>query len=246
MDSLTAPFKFHNTSIMIMRKLLLLLPAAIALASPVSAVQINWGCEVDSVLRDSFGNPLDGTFAIQLGYFESVLGVAFVPDATNIADWSSRWKVFDQAAFDPSSGYFTSSALLMADGSSTGSFASSGPGMDFSNQDAYIWIFDSKIAAPGSEWFLGRSATAGGWRLPAKPADDCCDTAVLEWSVTDLTTNDTPVFGRQGVPQGAGEKTVTSPSYTLQTFSVVPEPSSCLLLTLGGVMAAFRRRRPES
>jgi len=227
------------------RKLLLLLPAAIVLASPASAVQINWGCEVDSVLRDSFGNSLDETFAIQLGYFESVLGVAFVPDATNTADWSSRWKTFDQAVFDPSTGYFTSSALLKADGSSSGSFASNGLGVDFSNQDAYIWIYDSKTAAPGTEWFLGRSTTAGGWRLPNKPADDCCDTTVLEWSVTDLTTSDTPVFGRQGIPQGAGDKTISDPGYTMQTFSVVPEPSSFLLFTLGAVIAAFRRRRPE-
>ncbi len=226
-----------------MRNILLLLPVAIALTAPASAAQINWSCEVDSVLRDSFGNPLDETFSIQLGYFENVLGVAFVPDASNTADWSSHWKVFDQAAFDPLSGYFTSSARLQADGTSTGTFATNDLGVDFSSQAAYIWIYDSKAATPGSEWFLGRSSTGDGWRLPDKPADDCCDTEVLEWSVTDLTTGDTPVFGRQGVPMGAGEHTVTDPGFTLQTFTIVPEPSSCLLVALGGVVAAFRRRR---
>lgn len=55
----------------------------IALATPVAAVQINWGNEVDSDLRDSFGNSLDATFAIQLGYFEKVLGQEFVPTAAN-------------------------------------------------------------------------------------------------------------------------------------------------------------------
>ncbi|MEO7100963.1 MAG: PEP-CTERM sorting domain-containing protein [Luteolibacter sp.] len=220
-----------------LRKILLILPAAIALATSASAVQINWGSPVDSVIRDSFGIPLNETFAIQLGYFESVLGVQFKPDFSNMGDWSSHWKVFDQAAYNAEDGYFTSSATMDSTGSSDSPFASLG--VDFSNEEAYIWIQKPGTSEAGAEWFLGRSTD---WVLPEKPADDCCDTRVLEWSVSDLKpAGDTPVYGKQGEMQGAGLYTVTGP-YTLQTF-VVPEASSSLLLAIGGMAVALRRRR---
>lgn len=230
-----------------LQKILLGLPAAIVLATPASAIQINWGSAVDSVFRDSTGTPLDETFAIQLGYFESVLGEPFVPTATNVTEWSSHWKVFDQAAFNPAEGYFTSSAVMDSTGSSDSPFATLG--VDFSNQEAYIWIHNTETPDPTAEWFLGRSATASAntsaWTLPAKPADDCCDTTVLEWSVTDLDSGDTPVYGKQGDQTGSGAFTVTGSGYTLQTFTFVPEPSSSLLLALGGMAVALRRRRPH-
>ena len=157
-----------TTSIMKLKKMLRVLPVALVLATPASAVQINWGCEVDSVFRDSYGNSLDATFAIQLGYFESVLGVPFVPTASNASQWSAQWKVFDQATYfpdevaGPSFGYFTSSASLLANGKSSSSFAANDLGVDFSNQSAYIWIHNTENPGPTAEWFLGRSATASG------------------------------------------------------------------------------------
>jgi len=226
-----------------LRNTLLLLPTVIALATPASAIQINWGDEVDSALRDSFGNSLDATFAIQLGFFEKVLGIQFVPDATNTADWSSHWKVFDQAAFDPLAGYFASTVMLNADGTSSSSFADNDLGLDFSNQDAYIWIHNSETPGTTTEWFLGRSATGTAWHIPDKVAECCDNRPPLEWSVSDLTSGKVPVFGKQGTDTGGGSYTVTG-TYTLQTFTFVPEPSSSLLLALGGVVAALRRRRP--
>ena len=226
--------KFRNT--------LLLLPMAIALTTPVSAIQINWGSEVDSVLRDSYGNALDATFAIQLGYFESVLGQQFLPTAANTSEWSSRWKVFDQAAFDPLAGYFASTVNLNPDGTSSSSFADNGLGVDFSSQDAYIWIHNSETPGTGTEWFLGKSTATPAWQIPAKIVD-CCDTRPpVEWSVSDLKPTSVPVYGKQGNVSGAGDYTVTGP-YTLQTFTVVPEPSSVGLFALGAVALVFRRRR---
>ena len=225
-----------------LRKTLLLLPTAIALATPASAIQINWGDEVDSNLRDSFGNSLDATYAIQLGFFEKVLGQQFVPNAANAADWSSHWKVFDQAAFDPLAGYFASTVMLNADGTSSSSFADNDLGLDFSNQDAYIWIHNSETPGTTTEWFLGRSSTGTAWHIPDKVADCCDNRAPLEWSVSDLTLGKVPVFGKQGTDTGGGSYTVTG-TYTLQTFTFVPEPSSSLLLALGGVAVALRRRR---
>jgi len=225
-----------------LQKSLLLLPTVIALATPASAVQINWGNQVDSDLRDSFGNPLDGTFAIQLGFFDKVLDEQFVPTAVNAADWSSHWKVFDQAAFNPSSGYFSSSALLRADGSSSSLFADTDEGLDFSNQDAYIWIHNTETLGTNTEWFLARSSTTSVWHIPDKVADCCDHRAPLEWSFSDLQSGTTPVFGKQGIIPGSGVYTTTG-THTLQTFTFVPEPSSSLLLALGGVAVVFRRRR---
>ena len=225
-----------------LRNTLLLLPTAIALATPAAAIQINWGDLVDSDLRDSFGNSLDATYAIQLGFFESVLGQQFVPTVANAADWSSHWKVFDQAAFDPLAGYFASTVMLKADGTSSSTFANNDLGLDFSNKDAYVWIHNSKTPATTTEWFLGRSATGTAWHIPDKVAECCDNRTPLEWSVSDLTPGKVPVFGKQGTDTGGGSYTVTG-NYTLQTFTFVPEPSSALLLALGGVAAALRRRR---
>ena len=225
---------------------LLLLPMAIALATPSAAIQINWGDLVDSDLRDSYGVPLDATYAIQLGFFEKVLGQQFVPTVENAADWSSHWKVFDQAAFDPLVGYFASTVMLKADGTSSSTFADNDLGLDFSNQNAYIWIHNSETPGTNTEWFLGRSATGTAWTIPAKVAGCCDNRAPLEWSVSDLTSGKVPVFGKQGTDTGGGiNNDITNGIHTLQTFTFVPEPSSALLLALGGVAAVLRRRRTE-
>ena len=226
-----------------LRKTLLLLPTAIALATPASAIQINWGNEVDSDLRDSFGNSLDATYAIQLGFFEKVLGEQFVPTAENAAEWSSHWKVFDEAAFDPLAGYFASTVMLNADGTSSSPVADNDLGLDFSNQDAFIWIHNSETPGTTTEWFLGRSSSVtSAWHIPEKVADCCDNRPPLEWSITDFQPADVPVYGKQKDVEGAGSYTVTG-IYTLQTFTFVPEPSSSLLLALGGVAAVLRRRR---
>ncbi len=227
-----------------LRNTLLLLPTAIALATPAAAIQINWGNVVDSDLRDSFGVSLDATYAIQLGFFQKVLGQQFVPTVENAAEWSDNWKVFDQAAFSPLDGFFASTVELDENGGSDSLFADNDLGLDFSNQDAYIWIHNSQTPGANTEWFLGRSATGTAWTIPAKVADCCDNRTPLEWSVSDLTPGKVPVYGKQGADTGGGISNVTG-IYTLQTFTFVPEPSSALLLALGGLAAVLRRRRME-
>lgn len=229
-----------------LKTLLFLLPVSFAMILPAAALQINWGSQVDSIFRDSLGQPLDNTFQVQLGYFQNVLGSteAFVPSQSNIGQWSTQWVTFDQAAFSPADGYFTSKVLMDENGHSS-YLTPNNLGVDFSNQTAYVWIKNSQTPGTGTEWFIGRKnadQNSAGWATPDK-VDECCDTRTVEWSVTDLNSADRPVYGRQGTMIGDGDYTTTSPSYNLQTFSVVPEPTAHLLFATGAVMLLLKRRR---
>lgn len=201
-----------------------------AAAGMAKGETINWGDAYLDTLRDSYGNPLDDSFYFQLGFFEN----AFLPDDGNISDWSSHWKTFDQASFDSDTGYFTSSAQIRADGTSSSSYADLG--VNFAGGQAYVWARN----AANTEWFL---STNGGWVFPSA-ADDCCDNMLpVEWAISDLDAgNDVPVWGGQGDEIGSGTSTVTG-DYTLQTFTGVPEPSLFILAPVAAAVMLLRRRR---
>ncbi|MCX6873529.1 MAG: hypothetical protein NTW21_06940 [Verrucomicrobia bacterium] len=241
-----------------LRTLQLGLAAAMLLATPASAVQINWGSPVDSVLVDSSGKAL-GTgltdFTIELGAFviSDTNQGAWVPNTTNVLEWANHWRVFDQAGFAPELGLFTSTAVLETDGTS-GSFPLSS--VDFSSRDAYMWIYDTKTSH-SSEWFLGRNTD---WVFPAKvtpptPAvpDNCCDKRPpIEWSVSDLKpstvqgSGDLPLYGNQGNVNGPGVSSpaASPPSYYVQTaYGAVPEPGGSVLVLVLGLLAVLDRRR---
>jgi hypothetical protein len=211
----------------------------LALCTRSQALSVSWGSELFSDFRDSMGQPLDNTFFIQLGYFQSTLEDPFVPTAENVGEWASRWMIFDQAQFDPDIGYFTSTVDVNTDGSSSSPDASLGVISD--GQQAYVWIYNDTTPIPGTEWFL---ATASNWQMP-EPPDYCCDNGLpLEWSVSDLSNQGvTPIWGRQTELEGSGEYTNTSSEYTLQTYTFIPEPSSFLLTAITTIACVFRRRR---
>lgn len=202
----------------------------IAAAGMAKGETINWGNAYLDVLRDSYGNPLDDSYYFQLGFFEN----AFQPDDGNTGEWSSHWNTFDQASFDLATGYFTSSAQIRADGTSTSPYAELD--LIFAGEQAYVWARN----AANTEWFL---STNGGWVFPSA-ADDCCDnTLPVEWAISDLDTgNDVPIWGRQGDEIGSGSYTVTG-DYTLQTFTGVPEPSLLILAPVAAAVMLLRRRR---
>ncbi len=195
-----------------------------------SGETLNWGSNFFDSLHDSYGNPLDESFYFQLGFFESLM-----PDETNTGSWIASWRVFDEAEFNPLTGYFTGTAQILADGSSTSPDANQTLGLNFSGNQAYVWARNTT----DTEWFL---ATNTAWVFPSS-ADPCCDNSTpVEWAISDLdTAGDVPVWGRQGSKIGSGFYTVTD-GYVLQTFTVVPEPSIMLLAPLAG-LALLRRRR---
>ncbi len=208
-------------------------------ATSAHSQTLNWGDEVFSDLADSKGAALNNTFVFEIGSFDPT----FIPTTSNVSDWSGNWHVFDQAAFNPDFGYFTSSVQMMGDPLHSNTVHSAYPGagtINFSGLDAYLWVRNSTSPVEGTEWLLTR---ASNWTFPTN-AGDCCNKDVIEWSVSNLGNTDTPVYGNQGGIFGGGSYTDPSAgSHTLQTFTFVPEPSSVMLGLATGACLILRRRR---
>jgi hypothetical protein len=209
------------------------------LGSPLCAQTLNWGSPIGTLITDSNGDGVDDTFIFELGAF----ALDFTPDEDNVEDWALNWKMFDTATYNPAFGYLTSTVHVVGDVS--GGVTSSNPAADpgnFSGLVAYLWIRNSDQPVEGSEWLVVR---ADNWTFPVT-AGDCCDTSVIEWSISDLDTGDTPLWGRQGGVSGPGVYTPgTTGTPGMQTFTFVPEPSSALMAGLAAIAAVMRRRRND-
>jgi hypothetical protein len=216
------------------KHLLLLLGGLCLLSGALHAQTLNWGSAVFSDLVDSNGNTLDNTFVFEIGAFRD----DFVPDDSNTGDWISHWQAFDTAAYNESSGYFTSTATMDNSGFREGSTPSPGT-ISFEGLNAYMWIRNSDTVGETAEWMLAR---AGDWVFPA-PDTDCCGNGLpIEWSTSDLTPTIVPVWGTQGGVAGGGLITTTG-VYTLQTATFIPEPSPSMFSLLFAVVILLRRRR---
>ncbi len=216
-----------------------------SLSAPLKAAwTIDWGSVIPSTLVDSKGNTisLDDGFLFELGAFNQ----GFEPLETNTDDWFSNWNIFDSVStvdgFNESLGYFTSTAGLRSDGTSTSTSSQvqgSFPG--FEGLNAYLWIRNSTTemsSGSESEWLLVR---AQSWIFPEVPPD-CCDNVLpLQWSVSQLTPSDIPGWGRQGDVIGPGEYEFDGPS-TLQTYTI-PEPGAALLVFASALLVFLHRRR---
>ncbi|MDB6076193.1 MAG: hypothetical protein JWO89_3833 [Verrucomicrobiaceae bacterium] len=241
-----------------MKRLLLLIFAALAISAPLArATGIGWGNTAFDSLKmyDSQGSLLDNTFTFELGTWAT----GFTPTATNVASWSSNWKVISSAfapdvngwvsldANDPGVNdpdqniqYFSRSMTFNSNGTVQGG----GPSIFTTNEQAYIWVFNTKTVTPGSEWALVTDSSLGAtsddiWRVPDP-------SGVLNQPVLwNLETADTAVFGSVNGVMGAGDQGVDPGANRLQTFnpvSVVPEPGSALLVLLAGMAVRMRRR----
>lgn len=216
-----------------------LLLCAVALfgiaAGRLNAQTLNWGSEFGSSIMNSEGQVLDSAFVFELGAFVD----GFTPDESNVGSWFSNWRVFDRASYSQEYGYFTSTVHYMNDGTSNSPDES--PGVSsFAGLEAYLWIRNDTDPVEGTEWLLTR---ASNWVFPTpNPAPDCCDTDVIEWSVSDLGGGDMPEWGNQNGVSGPGSYTVTG-GYTLQTYTFVPEPASAMMFAFAAGLMVLRRRR---
>jgi len=202
---------------------------------------INWGDAMFSDLVNSKGQALDSSYKVEIGAFAT----NFVPDNANVSQWATYWRAFDgttingiETPSDGISGYFSSSVQMLAGGTSSNT-AYSSLGLNFQDLPGYLWIHNGTDPQPGTEWLLARAST---WTFPTYHG--CCgNTPPVDWSVSNLAaTNAVPVFGKQGDLSGAGVATDTG-SHTLQTFTLVPEPSAGLLVALAGLCLVLRRQR---
>ena len=212
------------------------------LVLPLSARTIDWGNAVDDMLHDSYGLMLDDSFIFELGSFGS-----FAPTALNIDQWSSNWKAFDQAlapasaGWHSASGFFSSSATLIAGGLSSES-ATLGSHVFTENEQAYIWVYNRLDYDPATEWALITNNSIDGnvlddWLFPAVggKTDD-----PVEWRLSAATG---VIYGGLDNAQGDGYYSVDPGIFALQTHTIVPEPGSALLVLAIGIIARCRRRR---
>lgn len=220
-----------------------LLLGLLALALPASARTINWGNTVDDLTLTSSTSLLDNSYTFELGSFGS-----FIPDQSNIEQWAANWKVFDQATFgngkwDASSGFFSSTADLLTNGTSSASPPL--PSFTFGlNEQAYIWVFNTQTLAVGTtEWALITNDSTDGlttddWKFPA-PSDHSL--TPFDWRLPDVSH---VIWGGANNVQGPGDYTPPTGGFDLQThtMTVVPEPSGALLIAITGMLIQLRRR----
>ncbi|MFN0077632.1 MAG: PEP-CTERM sorting domain-containing protein [Prosthecobacter sp.] len=229
-----------------MKLLYLILTLSLTASSLVSARTINWGSAVSSSLYDSTGAALDDSYSFELGTFGS-----FVPTEFNMTDWLTNWKAFDRATapaangWNSGVGYFTSSATLLTDGTSSEVGTWSLPSHLFAaNEQGFIWAYNTQTLAPfTTEWALFTNGFDGNaaddWLFPSTSDQTGLP---LDWRLTEATF--TP-FGAINDTQGPGDYSVNPGTLDLQThITPIPEPGSALLVALTGGLTLLRRRRP--
>lgn len=201
------------------------------LGTQLQAQTLNWGNVIGNPVTDSTGAAVTNAFSFELGAFDS----GFMPSESNVDQWLSNWKLFDRVVFDATYGFTNSEVYINNGVTSSNPIASTD---SFAGLDAYIWVRKGDDPIEGSEWLVTR---ANDWAFPLE-GGDCCDTSFLEWSVSDLTPSNTPLWGRQKEEEGPGVFTSTGTT-GLQTYTFVPEPASALLAMMAGAVFTLRRRR---
>ena len=196
------------------------------------------------------GSFTDDGFTIELGVFDG----GFTPTTGNTESWVTNWRALDAiTANDPDSrdnlvssggGNATFSGTDLIDSTNRSLSLDAIVDNDFvfsQGTQTYVFVRNGDTPEAGTEWLLyTRAGENDDWTIPFvspeshSPADD------LTWSVTDANT---AIWGAiNGETIGGGESLAINPTGLIQTFTFVPEPSSALLVTLGG-LALLRRRR---
>lgn len=219
--------------------LICLLSLTVRTVSAVIFQDINLQSAETDLLKDSQGADLTGSFNYVLGTF----GSSFAPSGANSSLWFDNWIVFHEADFNdvpPPPVFAFSDGGMRLDGTSVFTHPSN-DGYDFSNQRAWLWIYNSTdITSETTEWFLG---SAQNWVFPDKdtfdPEDCCPGDFPINWAVSDFTSADTPVWGSQSGLQGEGYFDFTSSDFTVQTYTVIPEPGAVVLACVALAAAAL-------
>ena len=228
-----------------------------------SPLQIDWTTSlVLAPIVTSNGSALSlSEFSIELGGFAN----GFVPTSANIDEWVSNWRVFDAITDSeppPESDSDVKNAdIFVTDGSNsrfagTGfldvdqvSLSEDGNGIDTfgPGQQAYVFIRNmDDTLNPDTEFLLYTSETGLAFEFPAVTGGQA-DTNL----VFGLDEVDTVLFGSANPNAldpndaivGDGSFTDMSTDFILRTHTVVPEPSTSLLLLGAGLGLLVRRRK---
>lgn len=189
-------------------------------------------------------------FVFELGAFNS----GFTPLSENLSEWADNWQTFEVAQIAADPGVFGTlfgiQGGMTVDGMTVSEHPQADVEFNFSGLDAYLWIKNGTDLVQGTEWFLGRSDT---WVFPDTGLFDtgcssCPGETPVNWSTSNFASNtisdDVPLFGNQSGVLGQGVFTTTEnemEDFTLQTFGVVPEPSTIILPAIIGLCVFFRR-----
>ncbi len=220
--------------------------ACIFVSSFASARTVAWYSAIGDVFLKADGfTSWDSSLQFQLGAFK----LGFSPTAANIALWQENWLLFDSATYangqwNPSPPFpnFTSLAVALSAGSglvrssvdpagaATTNLFSIYSGTPATYQQAWIWAFNSKSLAGGSQWALAGNA---GWTFPASDVGN-------PNSVDFFLGEAAAVLGSL-TQQTVGMDMVS----TFRTVAVsAPEPGN--ILPLAALLAIFIRRRKRS
>ncbi|GEP42211.1 PEP-CTERM sorting domain-containing protein [Brevifollis gellanilyticus] len=226
-----------------MKHSLRILAASLLLLQPALGTSISWFDGSGDVIVNPTGTALDSSFIFEIGTFGS-----FVPTDNNLDQWAANWKVFDRAVigdgWNPAEGYFTSFAQLSETGT-PGLGQSSFSAETFqSGEVAYLWVYNALDLVPTSQWALVRDSTngpgSGSWLMPTAD-DNAVDST--DW---DLLQANQAILGMVNGVMGPGDYTpIGNPgggAAWLQ-LAAVPEPGSCLLLGVAGLLGLWRRKR---
>jgi hypothetical protein len=228
-----------------MKHSLCILAASLLLLQPALGTSISWFDADGDVIVNPTGTALDSSFIFEIGTFGS-----FVPTENNLDQWAANWKVFDRAVagdgWNPVTGYFTSNAQL-SETVTPGVGQSSFSAETFqSGEVAYLWVYNALDLEPTSQWALVRDSTNGGggsspsWVMPT--ADDNAFDSI-DW---DLLEANQAILGMVNGVMGPGDYSpIANPGGGVAwlQLAAVPEPGSCLLLGVAGLLAMGRRRR---
>lgn len=244
---MTTLFQFPST-LMKLKQALIGFGSLLCAFATVQARTVQWGGPTEAVLYQSDGvTPVDDTFNFLLGSFE----VGFDPLTNGLETWSSNWHTFDQAFYNETTQFFSSSANMGNDGFSDG--VNAAPSYDFRNQRLYLWVFNSSYFNPLVPTTTESALFSGStWVLPAEGSCGCGeDNLPLQFYVSNMTSavigNVDPDYDGPGSPIDGPLGTFNRPigAYDFQThsFTVVPEPSVSLIGALSILGLVLRRKR---
>jgi len=176
--------------------------------------QISWASNAFATNKMADGITTFEEASREINFELGTFAPGFNPTTASPSEWTASWIILQNTEYDLADQQFINTATLPSNDSP---FQSGG--------QAYIWGYTTKDLGDKAEWILVASPS---WKWP------------------DVTiTQPAPTFSvGDALPAHAilGAVNPVNGAFHMQLAVVVPEPSSLLLLSLGALLLARRRR----